>query len=323
MRLEGNLFEYPMEINEITIVSNTIRFHNHDEIGQGYVFIKKISEEVNEAIKFVLNEKDYRTLSTFDMFTLEFEGGKIKVRSGKVKVTFANMVEFKTYDVNFKDMKKLNINFDMLLKASRYAANDKVKIQANGVNVMNGRIVASDGTWLYENELETTMDFVVNVHKDTFKKIPRNVEDIEISYKERLIHFKFNNIIYYSNLIESHLSEKIKVNGIYRNKIKVNRNTMLNDIKLIGQYDKYADLIITKDKVILSGRTELENIEIEEEAEFIDYKEDLTLIFNISKMQNVLSVTDQEKIEILFSNDAMIIINEKEKCMLLRVVARI
>lgn len=324
MKLTGKIFKYPMTINEVVIKGNVVMFHNHNETGSGYIYARKLKEDTREEVSIALNEKDFKLISTLETFDMTVKES-IKIKADKIKLTCANLVDFKKVNINLKDMKPLNVNLTDLRNATMYVGSDPLKPQALGINIFKNKIVASDNTILYEKLINTDVEFALNIPKEAFKYLPKD-EEMKILYKEGLVDFLFNGTHYYTNLINQKINENIVVKKEFTNKFKINKLQLIEDLQLIKQYDKFVDLDITQKNIKLIGKTEIEDITIEENITSIEHKQNMRKLFNAQKLINMLAITKESDVEVAIFEEGnrfhIFVEAGKASCMLLGAVAR-
>lgn len=319
MKLTGKIFKYPMAINEVVIKGNAVMFHNHNETGSGYIYGRKLKEDTGEEVSIALNEKDFKLISTLESFDMTVKDS-IKIKAGKIKLTCANLVDFKKININLKDMKPLSIDLNDLKEAVRYTGTDPLKIQALGINVFKNKIVSSDSVILYENLKDTGVTSTLNIPKEAIKYLPKD-EEIKITYKEGLVDFVFNGTHYYTNLISQHINESVKTKKEFTNKFKISKSQFIEDLQLIKQYDKFVDIDITNKSIKLTGKTEIEDITIEEKITSVEHKRDLCKLFNVQKLIDMVSIVDSVDVEIAIHEEEktfyVYVENKNASCMLM------
>lgn len=305
MKLRGEMFSYPMPYNEINIVKNVMQIHSHDGIGKGFCYAYRLKGD-NEDTKFVLCEKDFKIISRFEEMDVKVKDNVIHIKTDKVKMKLASLVDYPTYTPDFTAMWPLKVNYADIYRARNFTCNDDVRIQGHGVTVHKDAIIATDGAKVFEiSGIDTEAPFeAINIPKETFKYVPA-MDGIKIEANEKGAKFIFPNYagFYYTNLIAQVVPKGIQnkfANVPITIEFKVVKNELISHLKQIKEIDAEGkvDFVFNgkEEKIILRGEREEGDIEIELNAQNVQIKEDITVVMDISYLMIVLNAALKDEI---------------------------
>lgn len=303
IKLQGELFEYPMEYNHISIYRDTIEVHNSNQ-GIGYFRSHNNSITIPEKIEFTLNKKDFTLLGTLDEMCIEKKDGVIHVTGNHMKAKFADML-IAPSNLDLNNLITLNVDYkDLALGKSFVGVDDGARPQYGGVTVLNNRIIASDSYCIFQKDV--TSEKEVNIPKEIFKYLKD--EDYTIKTNGKIVLFETEkNGSFYSNVIEILLNTgKIDDNGDVA--FQVNKNEILEKLKIIKEYSpKICRLSAKGESLSLSDETENNQITLFQEIVPLNLGS-LLFTANTTQLIRMISIIDDDSVIVKFNKNMVKIV---------------
>lgn len=317
MKLKGKMFKYPKEVNEITIKNGKGIIHTHDN-GNGYIYAVKVDDD--EEMSFTLNKRDFKQLSKFEEFSVKMKNETIKIQYGSVKLTLANLIEHEISNPNFSDLEDVNIEYEELFIAKNFIGTSDTHIQVLGTTIHKDCVTSSNEVVFYKKEINTGVSLSINIPKETFRNVPF-IEGIKIQSNGKLARFFFEGVYYYTSLISVCLPGEaanrfVDATEIVKIDIK-SVKALLEKLNLIKTYDDYVDFNFDKNKLMLSGISEIEKVEINDLEDKVNENYEGRYTYNIEHLKTLLSVIKDDKVTIKIMEKGILLLDIKEMCMLL------
>ena len=230
--------------------------------------------------------------------------GLLGITSGKTNVVF-NIVK----DVDFPDLEKdsgewLPVPSDFIYGVSicaKFTSRNIMNGVLEYVNINNEKISACDSFRATRYTMQDVMPEMNLIHNFIPILIKNNPQQYMIS--ENWIHFKDTDDNIYSSrkyiapfptveyLSEIQAENKIEIEFPLEIKEMIDRVGVLSSKNIQG--DKSFNLSIAKDKIICSGKNDKGWIEESIDVDFPTLEEDIQIVLNNSKMQDILLYTNK------------------------------
>lgn len=296
IKLQGSLFEHPMEYNHISILGNTITIHNNDhDIGFIRVHYNQIS--IPEKIDFTLNKKDYALLATLNEIYVEKKEGVIYITGNHMKAKFADMLIVPP-EPNLDNMVTIGIDYnDLALGKSFVGVDDGARPQYGGVTILRDRIVASDSYCMFQKD--ASCDKEINIPKEIFKYIKNDDYTIKTNGKLVLFETEKNGSLY-SNVIEILLSAgRLDDKGDVS--FQVNKSEILEKLKIIKEYSpKVCQLSAKGETLSLSNVVENNQITLYQDIVPLNLGS-LLFTANTTQLIRMISIINDDSVIIKFN----------------------
>ena len=296
IKLQGSLFEHPMEYNHISILGNMITIHNNDH-NIGFIRVHDNPISAPEKVDFTLNKKDYALLGSLDEMYVEKKEGVIHVVGNHMKAKFADMLIVPPKP-NLDNLITINIDYsDLALGKSFVGVDDGARPQYGGVTILSDRIIASDSYCMFQKD--ANCDKEVNIPKEVFKYLKD--DDYTIKTNGKLVLFETEKDgSFYSNVIETLLTTgKLDDNGDVS--FQVSKNEILEKLKIIKEYSPKACRLSAKGET-LSLSNEAENNQITLFQDIVPLNlGSLLFTANTTQLIRMISIINDDSVIIKFN----------------------
>lgn len=309
VNLQGSIFRYPMDFNEVTLAGNRIMIHNSDNVECGHVHQYKNPIEVSEEIKFILNKKDYTLLSTLESFDLEMKDDVITATSIGFKAKFANMKDVHLNSPNTDQCVPLGIEYLDLYKGKAFTGNkDITHIQLDGATVKKDKVIISDGKRIYQKAIKND-GVEVNIPFEIFKHLDPTKE-YQISSDGKVAIFIDGGHAFYTALIGVLVNIKtIEDEGTVD--FKVDKDTFLTKLKLLKGYANDIRVVVEGNAMEMTAENEGNIIDVKMPIVPVKLKK-LVIKCNATDMIALMSIVESGEVHIKVT-DRMVIVGNKDE----------
>lgn len=297
VKLKGELFEYPMERNHVSIHDDVVEVHCYSgEVG----YIKKFKNPtiVPETIEFTLNKKDFALIKTSKEFYIEKVGDTINVIADNFKAKFADM-KIDMVRPALDGMEDINVPYGAVLHGTKFAGKpDDAKIQYDGVTILNDRIIASDSKCIYQRNFANDGK-QINIPREIFKFLGNG--NYQIMTNGKLAMFMKDNGAFYTRLVATLLSSmKLDENSIVQ--ITVNKEDLLEKLKIIKEYANVCHLSASDEMMKMDVKSEGNELSFSTIIKPVKLSK-LEYNVNVSNVLRMVSLVEDEEVSILFDKN--------------------
>lgn len=309
-KLNGRYFSDAMKYNQISIEGDRIKFHSYDGSGIGVIRNKKLENPIDGSMAMMIGEKDFKFISKLEELTIETEKESIKIASASIKLKIAQLVDFPKYEPELRELVKLSIDYEMLVKAAPFIGNESTRVQLNGVNILENKLLASDSAIIFMADIENQSNLKINVPCSSLKYIVDSPK-IDFSTNGKMFVVKTPGRVFYTTLIANVMDEK-KFSNDYDFDFEVDRQTLINELKMIKEFSDYVTVTTSAKKTNLFASVESKEISID--IKNINMNgQPFTATFNVKRMLNMANAIETANVSIQINEKMLNVYDESKK----------
>lgn len=309
MNIDSSLFTDAMKYNRISLSGDKIKIHNYDGEGMGVMTVHTTKVKLDDA-DFVLNEKDYRFISKLGEIDLKVDDKYVLIKCKGSKFKFARLLEAPQFEVDNNDMKELDIPYEVLQKASVFTGNISTQPQYSGVNILNDVVMSSNHVSVFRKKYKNETGIEINIPGSAVKFIDEHPK-IKFKTNGKFFLSMAPGRIFYTTLIQNKLTDKeLNLNTLYSFEIK--KDSVLDAIKMMGEYSEYLKFNIKNDKLNLICTTNEQEFEMNLDYQtFTGTAEEM--MYSIKNLIMIIKSVEMSVVTINITDKALRIFDESKE----------